>query len=175
MKNYGLNILLVLIFLFTLPQIKAQDEMSKKEQRKAKNEQAYNEIKPMLEELNFVFQASKANPQSGRQVDLTTHTAYLKVINDSLDVYLPFYGRTYNAAYGGSGGIECAGKYTDYDMSSNEKRLTHTLKFKCRGEGESYEFSLTVSHSGSATLNLISSQRAGISYYGQIENLQTKE
>lgn len=175
MKNFCLNVIISIALLFTLPQVKAQDAMSKKEQRRIKKEQAFTKLKPMLEDLNFNFQATKANPQSGRQVDLTTHSTTFKIINDSLYVDLPFFGRAYNTPYGGSGGIKCSGHYTNYELKTNEKQLSYILKFKCKGENETYEFSLIVSHSGSATLNVIASQRASISYYGQIEQNKIKE
>lgn len=175
MKYNILKTLFLISFYLSISVVQAQDSISKKEQRKARNEQAFIELKPVLEGLNYDFDATKANPQSGKQVDLSTHTSYLKMINDSIDVYLPFYGRAYNAAYGGSGGIECSGNYADYSLKVDEKRQTYIIKFKCKGEGDTYEFSLTVSHSGSGTLSVISTQRAGISYYGQIEQIKTKE
>lgn len=163
--------LFLVAFIFLTSTITSQESISKKDKKKTKKEQAFNELKPILEKLNFEFIATKANPQSGRQVDLSSHTAFLKIIGDSTEIELPYYGRVFSVAYGGSGGIKGSGKYKEYSLSENNKKLNYIIKFSAKCEDGNYNFILSISHSGSATLSLTSSQRSSISYYGNINEI----
>jgi hypothetical protein len=145
---------------------------SRKEARQQKRIEAFNEVKAIINSSSYVFTARRANPQGGRTIDLTTHSSYLIVINDSVSAHLPFFGRAQSAGYSasGGGGIKFQGTMNDYNVSENSKKPSLRIKFKVSAPGDSFDCTLEVFSKSSANLSVISQNRSHISYDGLIES-----
>ncbi len=168
-----MKVYLLIVFLIIVSLTQAQDTKSKKAIKQEKNELAFQESKLLIEGLNYEFIADQANPQGGKTINLTTNPNHVKIIGDSLDSYLPYFGKSYSAAYGNTdSGIKCSVKYTDYEVTFNDKKLQQIVKFSGKGNNDIYRFTFTISSSGSATLFATSNNKSGISYFGKVQEIK---
>lgn len=164
-------IVLLLLVGFYANDVNAQEEAkTRKQKRQEKKEAEFREIEKLIDSKLYMFDAQKANSSGGKQIDLTTHTAELIISNDSVDSYLPFFGRAYNASYGGGAdsGIKFETTLEDYKVDKNSDKLIISITFSAKGSNDNYNCSLSVTSSGAATLSVTSNNRAQISYYGMV-------
>lgn len=161
----------LIILLFNLISVAQAQEKSKKEIKQENQQLAFDQNKKLIDNLNFTFIPSQANPEGGRSINLATSNYFLKITDSIVESYLPFYGRAYNAGYGGSddSGIKCNIVYYDYSASINEKKQSYTIKFSAKGNSDTFTFTLTVSGNQSALLVVSSMKKAAISYFGSIK------
>ena len=93
--------------------------------------------------------------------------------NDSVSVYLPYYGRAYSAPYGGGeGGIKTNGKYTNYKQSINKKKNKYTISFSANSKEDKYEFLIDIFSSGDVYIHVQSRNQQSISFSGELDNLE---
>jgi hypothetical protein len=146
----------------------AQDKgkKSRRERRLEKEQIKKAIIKNQLENKNFIFEASHANPLSGSTVYLTS-SYDIHVKNDSVYSYLPYFGVAYHVDYGArNSAFEFNLPITDYQYEHTEKG--YTIKFKAKNKMDLVEFHLNISELGYTTLQINSTHRQSISYYGEI-------
>jgi hypothetical protein len=124
-------------------------------------------LKTILSGKNFVFKAQSAWPLQGTVVQLTAGYD-MRVLQDSINTYLPYYGRAFTAAYTGEGGINFTSKKFDYKLKEKQKGGWE-LTIKPADTRDIIEMNYSVSINGYATLQVISNNRQAISYYGVIE------
>ena len=72
--------------------------------REEKKEALKTYVSEQVNGRTFKLEASMAYPMSGRSIPLTTPYG-LQMKKDSVDVYLPYYGRAYQIPYGGGEGL----------------------------------------------------------------------
>jgi len=152
-NNYfGKNILLV-FFLFLGSAAFAQNKES--------------DIKKSVESKSFIFHAQTALPLSGSTRQLTSDYD-LKVSENSITSYLPFFGRAYSVNYGSTnGGFEFTSTKFDYS-SEPRKKGGWEISIKPKDVQDFKEFFLTLSSDGYGTLQAISNNRQAISFNGYI-------
>ncbi|WP_343585578.1 DUF4251 domain-containing protein [Flavobacterium sp.] len=160
----AISILLFLISVFSFS-VSAQ-EKTKKELKQERELQKQNEIKALIDAQNFVFEAQKATPQSGRLIQLDYNTYFLKFKTDNTTCDLPFFGRGYNVGYNSDGGIKFEGKPENIKVE-NKKNNT-ILKATVRGSSDVYDLTFSIFYNGSTTLSVSSNNRGPISYDGII-------
>src|SRR5664279_4105481 len=80
--------------LFCSPFLISRAQTSKDEV----NEVRYNNLKSIINSKKYRFHPLSATSMKGRTVQLTSEY-YLRINNDSLQVDLPYYGRSYSTAY----------------------------------------------------------------------------
>jgi len=143
---------------------------------KAKREKSRVEKRQQIESLInskvFVFVATKALPQGGSTIDLTTNPNSLKFHPDKIESYMPFFGRAYSIEYGGGGGFKFEGKPEEYNVLSRKKGKGYEVHASVSDTRDNYKLSLIVSTEGNATLTINSNQRSSISYYGNVEKVK---
>lgn len=125
-------------------------------------------VQEMLEEGNFVFKAQMALPMSGRSRHLTS--AYdMKVSEDAIITYLPYFGRAYRAPSDlTGGGIDF--ESTDFKYTVEERRKGGwQVRIVPNDVQDVRQLFLTVSESGSASLRVNSDRRQSISFNGYVE------
>ena len=167
--------ILIVILGITSISLNAQEAQTRKEKKQEKRDKEFAAIDSLIESKTYRFDARKANPSSGQQVDLTTHSADLIIKNDSIESYLPFFGRAYNVAYGGAdSGIKFESLLTDYTLKKDSVKRTIDISFSAKSDYDTFKFNLSVTSSGSATLGIISINRAYISYYGTVVPIKQK-
>lgn len=170
------NILIITVLLFSVVIGNAQEEKKKtrKEKRAEKEAKKVEETKTLIENKAFVFIPSQALPTGMKTVSLTS-SFEAKIENDSIYCYLPFYGRAYSAAYGGSDSPmdfdQPILKYTTEEL----KKGSRMIKFEVKNKNDLIKFTFQVGVTGSTSLSVTSINRAVISYYGELVPIQKKE
>ncbi|HKH60746.1 MAG TPA: DUF4251 domain-containing protein [Flavitalea sp.] len=151
--------LLLLVSLFSLT-VLAQDSKNNKSEENAN-------VKAMIDAKRYLFKAQSAHPTRGRVVQLNTEYD-LKISPDTIQSYLPYYGRAYSAPIGESGGpMDFVSKDFEYSQKDRKKGgWDITIKPK-DGKGVREMF-LSVFENGSASLRVTSNNREPISYNGFI-------
>lgn len=126
-----------------------------------------DKLKAAIEKPNFTFVANMAYPTRGRARSLSPNYD-LKVSKDTIIAYLPFFGRAYTAPLS----TEEAGimfTSTNFSYSSKfAKRGGWEITIKTNDTKTRYELFLSISKNGYGTLKVISVNREGISFSGEI-------
>lgn len=165
MKRFILfTFLIALIF----PDLFAQEPaISRKDRRTERQEKRMEEVKNMILDKSFVFVPTHAMPLGGGSIQLS-YTFEAEVKGDSIFSYLPFYGVAYHVEYGGrNSAFDFSLPIENYEMEEEDKGYQITLEVKNKMDYITY--SLFISEMGYATLNVTSTNRQAISYYGRIE------
>ena len=134
------------------------------------NAQETNEttLKNILSTKTFVFKAQSAWPLQGTVVQLTPGFD-TKVLGDSINAYLPYFGRSYAAGYtNNGGGISFTSTKFDYKLKEKEKGGWE-LVIKPADTKEVNQMIYSISSNGYATLQVTSNNRQAISFYGVME------
>lgn len=167
-----MKLILIGLLLATL-QLQAQSRNERKEAKQQKKIEAFNQIKAVIDSSVYEFTARRAYTQGGRSIDLTTHTNYLRIMNDSASARLPYFGKAYNIGYStGEGGINFQGKMDNYSVKENTKKLSLTVAFKVSTSSDHFDCTFEIYSATSATLTVLSQNRAFISYNGYIEKIK---
>ena len=160
------NLLLLLISLFVGTTIYAQ---SKKEKKAEKALQEYEEMKELIESMEFDFQADWATTLQGRRISLTSNANFLKFNNDSINIYLPYFGTSTSggAAMTNDGGIVYSGPVNKFKMSVDDKKKKITLDFVANDKNDTFIFNMVIFKGGNTLINVISDYRSSIKYDGR--------
>lgn len=160
-------ILFTLFITLILPDLFAQEPVSRKERRTQRQEKRMEEVKKMIQNKSFIFIPSHAMPLGGGSIQLS-YTFEAEVKGDSIFSYLPFYGVAYHVEYGArNSAFDFSLPIESYEMEEDEKGYRINLDVKNKMDYITY--SLYVSEMGYATLNVTSTNRQAISFYGSIE------
>ncbi len=151
--------LLLLVMVAGLSTLYAQSSKEKKEQQtKAVKEQVVSK--------NYKIEVYNAFPLRGRMVNLSTVYS-LEVKNDSVYSYLPYFGRAFTIPYGGGQGLIFNAPIDEYEMDYSKKGEAK-IKLVAHNTEDRYQYYISVSSSGSASINVIMQNRESISYSGEV-------
>jgi hypothetical protein len=160
------NLFIVLILIGVGSIGNAQDSKTQKKQDN------YDKVLAVIESGKFEFVARKANPQGGRQIDLTTNPNYLRIKGNNGEAVMPYFGRSFSGGYGTSGGIEFNGEFMEYSVERNDDKFKVVIVFSIKGENDTYKGTITVTGMENASLTISSNNKQVISYYGNIKPLE---
>ena len=169
------NMILILIFLIPSVIVNAQDNTQKtRKERKAEMEAKKAEkIKSLLDEKTFIFNATHVLPMGGGSKYLN-YDYDVTIKNDTVVSYLPFFGRAYHVEYGARNlGFDFTQPIEEYTMKKENNG--YMIKVKTKNGLDQISFSFHISELGYTTLNVNSTNRQGISYYGMINKIEKKE
>lgn len=168
------NAILFVVLIFSVTTVFGQDteKKSRKEKKAEKEAALIEQTKNLVESKNFVFVPRTANPMGGRSVTLTTDFE-LTLTNDSVNSYLPYYGRAYSAAYGGESPMNFNLPTIDY--SSEKTKKGYEVKFSVKNANDRINLTFQIMETGSTTLQVNSTNRQGISYFGVLEKKPEKK
>jgi hypothetical protein len=140
--------------------------MNKANAQDTKSSQA-DRIKQLVDSQNYVFRAQTALPMRGGSKQLTTEYT-LKVSKDTIDADLPYFGRAYNAPMDASqGGIRFQSTEFQYSKVSSKKGRWNVV-IKPLDLKDPRQLTISISSSGSASLQVLSNNRDAISFNGEI-------
>ncbi len=129
----------------------------------------------MIIDTRYVFEANYANPMREGQRQLTSPYD-LKVTKDTIIAFLPYFGESYMAPNDPStdeGGIKFTSTNFSYTTKQNKNGNWNILikpKDKNITDWRDVEqLRLSISTNGYATLDVISTHRDPISFYGTVE------
>jgi hypothetical protein len=129
------------------------------------------DIEARIESKRYEFIAESANPLRGRTIFLSTGHS-LTVGPDSIEAYLPYYGRAYQAPMDPS---DAGFKFTstDFEYSSKpRKKRGWEVYIKTNDVSSSPRLNLTIAPDGRASLRITSIDRQSISFDGYIRKPQ---
>lgn len=150
-------------------------EASKKERREKSRIEKQHQVESLIFSKEFIFIATRALPQGGNSVDLTTNTNFVKFYPEEIESYMPFFGRAYSAEYGGDGGIKFKGKPDEYNIVDRKGGRGFEIIARIPATHDNYILTLNVGIEGSASLTINSNQKSSISYIGSIMKLEEPE
>ncbi|MBS1917657.1 MAG: DUF4251 domain-containing protein [Bacteroidetes bacterium] len=162
MKKLSAIITLSLLSFMCIHTASAQDDKQSKEQ---KIEAA---IKEKVESKRYAFIAQTAIPM-GMRIRQLTSDYELKVSNDTLEAYLPYFGRAYTATIGSSDdGINF--KTTDFTYTStSRKKGGWNITIVPKKSGDTRQLILSITSTGYASLQVNSNNKQTISFNGYIK------
>ena len=159
------SVLMVVCLLFAT--FTNAQEKTKKQIKEEKKLALQKEVETLVNSKEFIFIGTTAFPAGYRSVTLSANSNYVKFHPESIESYMPYYGRTYNAgAYGSDPGLKFEGNPTEYTLKTTKK--DHRINAVIKGSADNYTISLIVNFDSSASLSIISNNRNSISYNGQI-------
>ena len=125
-------------------------------------------FKNMVDSQQFVFVAQSVNPLRGRFRNLTSEYD-VRVSQDTMVSYLPYFGRAYSAPIDPSkSGLEF--KSTDFSYSvTPRKKNGWDVLIKPKDYRDVQQFRFTINENGSANLDVTSISRDPISFNGYIK------
>jgi hypothetical protein len=125
-------------------------------------------IKQLVESKNYVFKARTALPSSGRSRQLNTDFD-LRISNDTLNSYLPYFGRAFTApVYPSESPLNFTSTNFEYTVSDRKKGGWNILIVP-KDVQDPRQMSLSVFDNGSASLTVTSNNRQPISFNGYID------
>lgn len=114
------------------------------------------------------------NGSSSGSIDISSHTNFLKMENDSVKAQLPFYGeRQFGGGYGTAGGIEFEDVPKNLQISEGSKG-GYEISFSINDKNtntENYKVFIKLHSDLSSTININSSSRSNIQYRGKVYKL----
>ncbi len=121
--------------------------------------------------LNSISNAGLLPPgSSASQISLIGNPNYLKVIGDSVAVYLPYFGeRQMGGGYDNDGpGIKFEGVPQDMEINKDDEKHRYDIRFKMRDNSETFTVNIVLFPNLSSMINVNSSQRFPIRYSGHV-------
>lgn len=157
------------IILVLTVSVNAQESANKtrKELKAEKITLQKNEIKKLIENKSFVFEARTAYSSELGTKNLSS-LYNVKVEKDSIYSYLPYYGRAYNVDYGSTESPMIFNVPVKELEIMKDNKKGYQVKVKVEKGMDNIVFSFNISEIGSATLTVTSNHRQVITYYGEI-------
>ncbi len=153
-----------------------QSKQEKKAQKKALELKAYQDTRALIETTQYTFESDWATANRGRRINLIGNSNYLRIQNDSVYAYLPFFGERYSGGgYGDSGPIEIAELIENYKVELCEKKNRIDIKFSSKNQTERFEIQLTIFGGNNGTVYVSSNQRSRMNYDGEFGPIRTEE
>ncbi len=169
------HIILILILVTGFGAIQAQQNKTKREKRKAKKEAAYamkvKKVKDLIDQKAYKFIATQMLP-SGAPGNHISYGYDLTINDNEVICYLPYLGRAYTADLSGKGPYNFENKIENYSIKRSKKG--YLIKFEARNKSDNISFVLDVELNGSSSLRVYSDNRQGISYLGDIGEIEEK-
>jgi len=128
-----------------------------------------SEITRKVEAKDFTVVVNYANPLRMQPVYLTSDYD-LRIKNDSVFAYLPYFGVAHTAPFNSSeGGIKFATVMTNYKITPHKKSNGWDIKFRVKTTGSVYDIRLDVFNTGSSTITVNSYERDAITFNGEVK------
>ncbi|MFV0507036.1 MAG: DUF4251 domain-containing protein [Bacteroidales bacterium] len=162
----------ILLFLVLSCNVGSAQKMNRKKIKEARKTEKIALIDSLVSNKIYSFEAQSAQPMGFRNINLSS--LYSVDFNgDSVRISLPYFGRAYSSAgYGEDGGINLD-SISDYKMTKKDNNMFH-ITFTGKDEHNEYNFILSSSAEGFASLGLTITNKSQISFQGVIRPLRNK-
>lgn len=129
----------------------------------------HTNIENLISNQTLVFHADRLSAQNGFSKILTTDYN-LKISPDTIQSWLPYYGRAYRATMDPSdGGIDFISTHFNYKVNENKKGGWTIEIHPQEAKINTRKMMLRVFSNGNADLSVISSYRQPINFYGKVK------
>jgi hypothetical protein len=134
----------------------------------AEKEQIAAEIANAVNSSNFTFNATYAHPTGFRSRYLSPYYE-VDVSPDTVDVYLPYFGRAYKAPTSASeGGYRFTSLDFDYSVEPGKRAGNWSVVISFNDLDRSVTFNFDIWENETSRLSIIDTDRQGISFQGNI-------
>ena len=159
------RLLMIVVGLLFISSV-SQGQEQRREKRVSRQKAQTEMIRGLFESGELRFVAQMAQPLSGGTIHLTS-LYYLDFRGDSAEAHLPFYGVAYSVEYGGrNGGIMFERQKGEVKWETSKHG--YEVMAEVRVPRDLYQFHLSFTQAGYATLQVTSQNRQGISFTGII-------
>lgn len=143
-------------------------------QSAAEKEAKAAEIRNAVETFDFQFNATYAYPTGYRSIYLSPYYD-VKVSPDTVQSYLPYYGRAYRAPMDPSeGGIKFTSTDYEYQVSPGKRNGNWLVTIKMNDTKREVMFYFDIWENGTARLDVRDMDRQPISFQGDVEMRNTR-
>lgn len=126
-------------------------------------------LSEQIKSFNFEFVATYAYPQNFRPIYLSSPYD-VKVSPDTVQAYLPYYGRAFSAPMDPSeGGIKFTSTDFKYEIEKGRKAGNWIIKIITADTNRPFELNFNLWDNGSGSLNVQDRDRQNISFQGSVE------
>ena len=162
MKPFVLNFFLTLAVLAGLTACGAA-------QTAAEKEAVANEVSRRVNDFDFTFKATYAYPTGFKSIYLSP-SYDVKVSPDTVQAYLPYYGRTYVAPMNpNEGGIKFTSTDFEYRVIPGKRKGNWQVNVRTRDTGREIFLYFDIWENGSTRLSVTDTNRQPIAFQGDIE------
>ena len=138
--------------------------------------QNFDELQNLVSSREFEIENDWANPIGGGNINLIGNPNFIRFKGDSVEVFLPYFGvRHSGGGYGGEGGIKYEGLAENLTINENPEKRNIELEFEGDQDNENLEFHIKLFSNGSSYTSVNTTQRASISYQGNISRPEDNE
>ncbi len=129
------------------------------------------EISNMINAQRFTFVAERVNPLRGSSRVLTSDYDVV-VKKDTVNCYLPYFGRAYQAIIDpAKGGLDFTSHQFSYNVTLRNKDEWQVY-ISPKDNPDVQQLYFQVFGNGTATLNVVNTNRDPISFYGHVEKVK---
>lgn len=167
--------IIVVVLILSVIAVNAQNKkQSRKEKKAQETERLTQQTRKIIKANNWQFNATYMHSSAGSSRVLTT-PYYVQLATDTVDSYLPYFGRAYTAEYGSiSSPMIFEEAIADY-MVDEAKKNGYIIRFSVKNKNDWVQFTFQVTATGSATLGVNSTNRQHISYHGYLSPIEATE
>jgi hypothetical protein len=140
-------------------------KMTKKEQRKAEAEKAYQLTKQMLENKDFVLESDFLQDKYGNRIVVSPMINFVAVDSSVAVIQI---GSNRGIGYNGVGGITAKGSITAWKLKEDEKHNSFTLSMNVMTNIGMYDLHFVIGSSGNATVRLTGLRPGQLTFDGDL-------
>ena len=164
--------------------------------KSTQNKNAQNTLDSLIQSHRFEIKSNRARPtntmalqqldnaglflngSNASNIDLSTNTNFLRMKNDTVTAFLPFFGeRQFGGSYGKSTSIEFEGIPENLEIKPGKKGA-YNIRFNISDKNaptDNYNVFITLFPNLNSTININSTSRSSIQYIGYVEALDDKK
>lgn len=159
--------LLIALLMVSVVTVNANEKKTERKKKKAENEaKAVEQTKNLVEEQTWYFDAIQMLPSRGQSRSIMEYGVTIK--EGTLYSYLPYQGRAYSGAFGGTDSpLNFEAPIEKYSVSEGKKG-SYVIKIKVKNKNETVDYTINVSSKGSASVSVQSTNRTHISFNGNL-------
>lgn len=174
MKNM---MLFLLLSNFIITPLLGQTKEEKKEQKAINEAEEFENMKAVIDNQIYEFQADWTTSSQGGRVNLMSRANLLKIDKDSVDVNLSYFGvlQSGSSAISNQQGVVFKGPMDNYSVEVNEDKRKITVKFDTKGRNDQFQFYLTINRNGNSSLSVTSPVRSSSKYNGTTKESKPEE
>ena len=136
----------------------------------AEQQQQQKILSEKIQSQHYRFIASFVVPRGEFQPRYLTSEYDLKISNDSVEAYLPYFGVAYQAPVDlVGGGIKFVSRKFDYSIIPGKKAGNWIVNIRTRDQLNEVILRLNIWENGNADLDVMDTSRQSISFRGKVE------
>ncbi len=109
------------------------------------------------------------NGNTAGSINLQGNPNFMHIKNDSIHMYLPYYGeRRVGGGYNSNSAVEAKNVMRNYEIKDHSKKNAKVITFDVSQQTETYNVTITTFSNKSSSIVVNSNQRASIRYKGTV-------